>query len=416
MPKQSSPKPAASKKPDSGLTTRVLRVRIKDKHASALRAMACEVNLVWNYANDLSYRVWQRERRFMSGFDFAPYTNGASKAGLGIGSAVFQEVCEEFAKKRRQAGKVKLAWRVSDPNRANRSLGWIPFKTRSLAYKGGQVQFQGLKLSLWDSYGLADYELGAGSVSEDSRGRWYLNVCVKVAKKPRIRVPLAAGALALDLGLKSLAADSDGGSVAAPQFYRDLEPKLAVAQRANKVERTRAIHQKIGNRRKDFLHKYSTALVAKHCAIFVGNVSASGLAKTNMAKSVLDAGWSTLRTMFRYKCDDAGAWFKEIDEAFSTQECSHCHERCGPKGLAGLGVRAWTCSACGTAHDRDTNSAINIRERGLAWLEKETTIADSGLREPASVVNEAFTHWHLARLRAAPGHGRPAGGISFQAL
>jgi IS605 OrfB family transposase len=94
-----------------------------------------------------------------------------------------------------------------------------------------------------------------------------------------------------------------------------LEPKLAVAQRAGKEDRVRAIHAKITNRRKDFLHKLSTNLTAVNAAIFVGNVNASGLAKTSMAKSVLDSGWSTFRTMLQYKCDDAGVWFKEVMRA-----------------------------------------------------------------------------------------------------
>jgi transposase len=95
-------------------------------------------------------------------------------------------------------------------------------------------------------------------------------------------------------------------------------------------------------------------------------VNASSLAKTNCAKSVLDAGWSTFRTMLRYKCDDAGVWFKVVNEAFSTQECHVCHARTGPKSRADLGVRVWTCSECGTVHDCDTNSALNIRATGLA--------------------------------------------------
>ena len=396
-------------------TTRVLRVRIKDKHAPTLRAMACEVNFVWNYANELSFKVWQRERRLMSGFDFNPYTAGASKEGLGIGSAAFQEVCEEYAKKRKAAKKVKLRWRVSDRKSPRYSLGWVPFKTRSLTYKGGQVLFQGLKLALWDSYGLCDYELGAGSISEGSRGRWYMNVCVKAKKTVPIRVPVASGALGIDLGLKSLLADSNGNTVGSPQFYRDLEPALATAQRAHKKHRVHAIHAKIGNRRKDFLHKHSTALVKDHCAIFVGNVNAAALAQTRQAKSVLDAGWSTFRTMLKYKCDDAGVWFKEVDEAYSTQNCSCCGARTGPKGLAGLSVRTWACSDCGAAHDRDTNAALNIRQRGLDWLETEFATAVAALAEPAAVVNEAFGYWHTSVLKAAPGHGHPAGGIAFKA-
>src|SRR5690242_14766831 len=81
------------------------------------------------------------------------------------------------------------------------------------------------------------------------------------------------------------------------EFYRDVEPALAVAQRATKKSRVRALHAKIANRRKDFLHKLSTRLVKEFGHIVFGNVSSSKLAKTRMAKSVLDAGWSSLRTM-----------------------------------------------------------------------------------------------------------------------
>lgn len=109
-----------------------------------------------------------------------------------------------------------------------------------------------------------------------------------------------------------------------------LEPALATAQRAGKNDRVKAIHAKIANRRKDFLHKQSTALVRNYGAIFVGNVNASGLAKTRMAKSVLDAGWSAFRTMLQYKSMATGVWFEEVNEAFSTVTCSACKSRTGP--------------------------------------------------------------------------------------
>ena len=148
--------------------------------------------------------------------------------------------------------------------------------------------------------------------------------------------------------------------MAAEQFYRDLEPALAVAQRAGNKPRVRAIHAKIKHRRGDFLHKLSRRLVAEHGAIFVGNVNAAALAKTRMSKSVLDAGWSQFRTMLSYKCDAAGAWFLEVNEAYSTQTCSVCKARSGPKGIAGLGIREWQCGVCATVHDRNVNAAKNI--------------------------------------------------------
>jgi hypothetical protein len=111
---------------------RVLRLRVKDKHAAWLCGLAREVNTVFNYCNDLSVKVFERERRFLSGFDFWPFLKGVTRG-------------------------------------ARRSLGWIPFKVRTIRYRGGQIYLAGRWLSLWDSYGLGSFELRAGNFSEDSR-------------------------------------------------------------------------------------------------------------------------------------------------------------------------------------------------------------------------------------------------------
>jgi putative transposase len=319
--------------------------------------MSRAVNFVWNYCNDLSLQIFRRERRFASGIEIQRYLNGASKEGLEIGSAVFQQIVEEYATRRRQHRKVKLRWRASGG--ARRSLGWIPFKARAVVWRNGQARFQGLHLGVWDSYGLAGYEFGVGCISEYSRGRWYLNVTVKV--KPA-RPGEAKMDLGIDLGLKTFAGFSDEGllNVEAQRFYLDLEPALATAQRARKKTRVKAIHARIANRRKDFLHQLSTRLARQYGAVIVGKVNASAVAKGQHSKSVLNAGWSTFRTMLRYKCAGAGVWFDEVNEAFSSQTCSCCSARTGPKGVAGLGIREWTCSHCETMHDRDRNAARNI--------------------------------------------------------
>ncbi|MGB8423734.1 zinc ribbon domain-containing protein, partial [Paraburkholderia sp.] len=68
----------------------------------------------WNYCNELSVKVWERERRLLSGYDFHPFTKGAGKAGLGLHSGTVQAVAEEYATRRKQARKVKLRWRACD--------------------------------------------------------------------------------------------------------------------------------------------------------------------------------------------------------------------------------------------------------------------------------------------------------------
>jgi len=348
---------------------RVLHLRVKDKHAAWLSSLGHEVNFVLNYCNDLSLKVFERERRFLSGFDFWPFLKGATcgDCALHLPVQAVQEIAEEYARCRRQRHKIRLAWRKS--RGARRSLGWIPFKVRTIRYRSGQVYFAGRWLSLWDSFGLGNFELRAGSFNEDSRGRWYLNVCVprpQRTKLPTAIIGQSVPSIGIDLGLKRFAAFSDPElpPLDAQRLYRDLEPRLACAQRARKRSRTRAIHAKIANRRRDFLHKLSTRLTKSYGAIFVGNVNASALARTGHAKSVLDAGWSTFRTMLRYKCDDAGVWFAEVDEVFSTQTCSVCNSRAGPKGRQGLGIRGWQCGVCGTIHDRDVNAAQNILAAG----------------------------------------------------
>ena len=363
-----------------GVVTKVLRIRIKDKHAGLLLAQSREVNQVWNYSQDLALQVLRREQRFMSAFDMASYTQGAAKAGLSLHSQTVQAVSEEYCVRRKQFKKAKLRWRTS--RGAHRSLGWIPVKAVALNYKNGQVHYQGQPISLWDSYGLKDYALRSGSFCEDARGRWYLNVTVDV-KKPEASPGKAS--VGIDLGLKDFAALSSGQTIEAQKIYRGAEQALAVAQRAKNKKRVTAIHAQIANRRKDFLHKLSTRMVKEHGAVFVGNVNASALAKTTMAKSVLDAGWSAFRSMLKYKCDYAAVWFEEVNECYSTQECSSCHARTGPKGLAGLAVRQWTCSVCAAPHERDTNAARNILARGLAQRAiKETTLAgEAGADEAA---------------------------------
>ena len=88
---------------------------------------------------------------------------------------------------------------------------------------------------------------------------------------------------------------------------------------------------------------------------------------TGLAKSVLDAGWSTFRNQLRYKCHQARIEFQEVDEAGATQTCPACSACCGPKGIAGLGIREWTCE-CGAVHARDVNSARLILAAGRGRL------------------------------------------------
>ena len=169
----------------------------------------------------------------------------------------------------------------------------------------------------------------------------------------------------VSIALKDCASASNEQKLSG-RWYRQHELALAKAQRANKKKRARAIHAKIKNQRKDDMHQFSSKLVQENAAIFVGDVASAKLVKTKMAKSTLDAGWSSLKTMLEYKSHQAGIVFEEVNEAFTTQTCSCCRSNpaSSPKGRSGLGIREWTCSVCGSVHDRDVNAARNILALG----------------------------------------------------
>ena len=340
---------------------KTLKLRIKDKNLKVLDQLASEVNFVWNYANDLGFKHLKRTGEFLSSYDIDKYTKGASKE-CGLHSQTIQAISAELVTRRKQFKKAKLKWRVSNKKSARRSLGWIPFKKVAIKYADGYVQYGKHQFKLWDSYGLSKYNVKTGSFVEDSRGRWY--VCLVVDNATTIKSK-GKTSIGIDLGLKDLATCSDGLKLKAPKIYREYEQKLGIAQRAKNKNRVRSVHAKIKNIRQNMLHQFTRKLVNDHAMIIVGNVNAKALAQTKLAKSVLDASWTTLRTMLKYKCENARVLFEEVNEAYTTQTCSCCGSRLSsPKGRAGLGIREWQCMECGTLHDRDINSALNILALG----------------------------------------------------
>jgi len=326
------------------------RYRIKDATTSRyLERQTRAVNRVWNYCGEIHEAARRHNKRWPSGYDLINLTLGSSKL-LGLHSDTVQAVCKQFAISR-DARRKRPRWR------GKKALGWIPFQaSRAIHWDGdGVVTFLKRRYRLWLSRPLKG-KLRCGSFAQDARGRWYLNLQVEA---PENR-DHGAGEVGIDLGLKSLAALSTGQKIEAPRFYRKNEQALALAQRAGRKARIRAIHAKITNCRKHFLHGLSTRIVGENRLICVGNVSPCGLARTSLAKSVFDAGWSQLRSQLRYKAVKHGAEYIEVDERLTTQVCSACGARGGPKGREDLVVRDWTCGGCGTSHDRDINSAINI--------------------------------------------------------
>jgi putative transposase len=216
------------------------------------------------------------------------------------------------------------------------------------------------------------------TVIKDAAGRYFASFVVDTdPAADATRMPDTDRTIGIDLGLTHFAVLSDGTKIDSPRFLRRAEKRLKKAQRElsrkRKGSKNRAkarlkvarAHAKVADARREFHHQLSTRLISENQGIAVEDLSVAGLARSRLAKSVHDAGWAQFVNMLAYKAARYGRTLVKIGRFEPTsQVCSTCGVKDGPKPLT---VREWTCTACGTRHDRDHNAALNIKQAaGLA--------------------------------------------------
>jgi len=211
--------------------------------------------------------------------------------------------------------------------------------------------------------------------------KWFVYLSVEQEDSP---LPPCTEAIGLDAGLNSFLALSNGKFVGNPRFFRRDEKALAKAGRRRAKTKKRSherkkankvlarIHERIRNRRHDFVHQTARRLVNRYGVIAVEKLNVKGMVKNHcLAKSISDASWSMFRTVLTSKAESAGrdakgAALREViavNPAYTSQDCSGCGYR--PDGLEGrtkkkLSDRWHFCPKCSASLDRDTDAAINI--------------------------------------------------------
>jgi putative transposase len=225
------------------------------------------------------------------------------------------------------------------------------------------------------------------TVVREADGRTYLSFVVTV------QIGLAAPtdrACGIDTGLSTFATictrDIEGAQshtqIETPAYLRRRARALARSQRAlsrkksgsrNRAKariRVAVQHRKVREARLDHAHQRVAEIVRSHDVICVEGLSVKSMAKNRgLAKSIHDQAMSQFLRLLCEKSAQKGRRFVTVGRTFaSTQICSACGAVSGPAGQAQLGVRHWTCFACGTSHQRDENAAANILHEGLRLL------------------------------------------------
>ncbi len=324
--------------------------RIKDStHKNWLSNKAGLVNYVWNEVQGFKLSFHGVTGDWLSRFELDKLYKFR-----GINSATVQLVIKQYDQKCFQFKRAKLKWRI-----ARKSLGWIPFDKRCVSFdsSAGIAKYMGRKFKTWYSQELKGNIL-SGSFNQDACGNWFLNITTDYVQE--VEPHITDAEIGIDLGCKTQITCSDGNEYERPNLTLKFADKLAKAQRAHKKKQVSKIHRKIRNIRKDWNHKITTDICKTYAKVVVGDIGSKGLCKTRMAKSVLDMAAYEIKSMLSYKAIRHCMDVLIVSEKFSTVTCSVCHERTGPSGLSGLGVRVWDCPKCGAHLLRDVNAAINI--------------------------------------------------------
>ena len=200
-------------------------------------------------------------------------------------------------------------------------------------------------------------------------GKWYASFsCVVEERAPLPATGCDAG---VDVGLCSLITTSEGEKKDPPRFYRASQRRLRVAQRRvarrkkGGSNRRKAVvmlqnrHEQTANKRKDYLNKLAHELVEANDRIALEDLAITRLVHSNLAKSILDAGWGYLVQRLHDKAESAGRVVMLVDARDTSKTCSGCG-----RVFEGLTLKdRWVTCCCGVSLDRDHNAAINILNR-----------------------------------------------------
>ena len=214
-------------------------------------------------------------------------------------------------------------------------------------------------------------------------------ICIQCKDVPK-KFDSESQAIGLDMGISHFSIDSNGNFIANPKHFKTYERKLRIENRSlsrkkkgsnrwkKQAKKLAILHHKIGNIRKDFLHKESTRVAKQYSTVYMEDLNIKGMSKNkHLSKHILDCGWGMFRTMLQYKTNVV-----LINPKYTSQTCSECGE---VDKKSRLTQSEFVCTSCGHVSNADHNAAKNILSKGIALGRQRESLDCALTLEPNSI-------------------------------
>ncbi len=339
---------------------------------------------VWNHFLDLMNQTYQETGKGLSGYEVKKLLPGLKKQEETAWLSETYSMCLQ---------QVCLNLGIAFNNFFERRASYPRFKSRhgkqSLQYPSNvKIEEDYLKVP---KIGLVfakihrpiEGKLKTVTITKNCCEQYYASILFEDGKE-QPESSIEGKAIGIDLGLTHFVITSDGSKFDHPKCLKKHEHNLKIKQQQlsrkqkgsnnrnkarNKVAK---VHNKISNCRSDYNHKLSRRIVDENQVICVENLNVKGMVKNHkLAKVINQVGWGQFCTMLKYKAEQEGKVYQEVDRFFpSYKTCNFCLHQVSNLTLD---VRFWECSNCGSNQDRVFNAARNIRDEGLRILKTSGT-------------------------------------------
>ena len=255
----------------------------------------------------------------------------------------------------------------------------------------GRIRFAGSAKMVRKLLAMPEVRIGTITITEDGVGDYYASFQLGSDMPFVAAAPKTKSEVGIDLNVENFYADSNGKIIDNPAYYHKAKKRLANAQRklgkrtarakkekrplksAKNYQKQRLLVAKITrgvmNRRKNFLHIQSTALINNHDLVVAEELRSKNMMKNHaLASAIQDNGWRTFLNLLTYKANLYGKTFVTVDPKYTTQTCHNCGYIMKGEEKLTLEIREWTCPVCGKHHIRDVNAAQNILAKGKKKL------------------------------------------------